>query len=169
MNQLLLVQLLHITMAPISSQFTSIINSMQLKCVTLPGWQMTSDDATILLNLLNLATICSHEVPFASALLTTGLPFSQLSSFAMSNTTLDDADIAALRGKTTLTSLHFASTHISDDAFAVFATLPALEILDVRNTQVPDVGLMYLTQLRCLFTIDASGTLDNARRLTRIL
>lgn len=158
-NELPSVHNLDIDMDSGDSQFATLLTSMQPRTVHLPGLQMTTDDVPGLLNFPHLTAICAHQIPFASALLATGLPFPRLSSVAMSHTTLDDNDMTRLRNKTTLRSLHFTSTRITDDSLVTFATLPSLELLDLRDTQISDTGLMHLTNLKCLFTINARGTL----------
>ena len=96
------VERLHITMEGVSPQFATLVTGMQPKTVTLPGAQMTTDDLPVLLNFPQLTAICAHQLPFASSLFATGLPFPQLSSIAMSNTPLNDKDIGTLKNKSCL-------------------------------------------------------------------
>lgn len=159
MEDLPAVDSIHITEEIMSPLAAKMIRQMQPETVTLPLAQMTAEDVTVLLGFPNLTSICAHGLPFATQLLATGLPFPGLSSIAMSNTALCNDDVAFLRGRDTIQSLHFVATKLTDDAFNTFGTLASLEILNVRETRLSDAGLMHLTNLRSLFTIDARGTL----------
>jgi len=81
-----------------------------------------------------------------------------LRSIAMSHALLDDSQVATLSGRAGITSLHFVATQLTDAALDCFATLPDLELLNLRETRITDQGLLKLTGLFNLFTIDARET-----------
>ncbi len=162
-DDLPLVEHLHVAVDEVPSQFVKAIRRMQPGTITIPMTQMTVDDINVLLGLPNLVDICAHGLPFAAELFATRLPFHRLRSIAMSNTDLGDNDVTILRGRNNLTSLHFSSTHLTDDALRTFGTLDSLELLDLQHTRISDHGLMHLTNLRSLFTVDAKGSLVTPR------
>jgi internalin A len=67
-------------------------------------------------------------------------------------------NLEPLRGNTTLTSVSFVETDITDEDLKVVGTLTQLTDLDLRSSKITDAGLAHLAGLVNLTRLDLSGS-----------
>lgn len=152
------VEFLHIAAEAIPDLHEQMVVDLLPRTVTIVGSRMTALDLPALEHFSQLERICAHRSEFAASLLANHRMFPRLRSIAMSHTSLDDSQVATLSGRAGIASLYFVATQLTDAALDCFATLPDLELLNLRETRITDQGLLKLTGLFNLFTIDARET-----------
>ncbi len=84
---------------------------------------------------------------------------------------ITDQGLTAVRGWKSLKRLNLRGTRISDPTLALISKMPALESLDIANTQVTDNGLDHLITLTNLkeLSLGRSRLSENALEVLRML
>jgi len=85
-------------------------------------------------------------------------PFDRVIWVSLSNSPIDDADLAHLTGLTKLELLKLSNTQISDAGLVHLKGLANLEILSLKRTQITGAGLAHLSDLKNLEWLDLNGT-----------
>ncbi|EAQ78345.1 protein kinase domain-containing protein [Blastopirellula marina] len=82
----------------------------------------------------------------------------ELIELHLTNTNVQDEDLALLTGLSKLQHLHLYDTRISDAGLAQIGKLTKMKILSIDKTEITDKGIAHLTTLHDLEVLNASNT-----------
>ncbi len=135
----------------------TIAKMKKLQRLDLPGTKITSDGLFLLKNpLLTSLDLAETQIDGKALLALSQMPL--LTELRLGFTNIKEEDFAPLLKLKNLMILDLRGLHVTALGAKVLARLPALDILDVRLSQLPDDGLKELCSSHSLRKLNAAGT-----------